>query len=118
MPAEEEPQKKTDLRQVPRRQFREPVQLYTKARRQAGYCLGYDISKKGLRITVEDFIPLNSEVMVKLTLPNGKTAELLGLVIWVNQLPHSERYQVGLKFTDDELSATARQEFQQYFKPH
>ncbi len=112
----EEPRKQEDLRRFPRQQFREAVQFQMKEPQQLGWCLGCDISEGGLRIHFENFVPLNTEMIVWVKLPSGRILGLSGRVVWANQIPHSDYYHLGLKFTENQPSEATKQEFQRYFQ--
>lgn len=60
--------------------------------------LTVDISGGGLCIVSEEFIPVSSRVVVHMAGSSGDAPiERLCQVAWVRLLPHSERYEVGLR---------------------
>ncbi len=64
---------------------------------QFGGCLSKDISESGVRLHLNDFIPLNTEVFMKIELSPGRVLDCSGRVVWVEQVPFAETYQAGLK---------------------
>ena len=75
--------------------------------------LAYDISQEGLRFQTDKFIPLNESLMLELKLAQ-ESLMLNGKVIWVQMVPHSDRYQIGVRFDDSEDLQFAKQGIQQF----
>ena len=92
----------TEKRAFLRIPFREPVQYQLKGMDRWQGCLSYDIAEGGIRINVDDFIPLHKEVRIQVKLKNT-VVDLTGYVSWMQQIPYGERYQVGLKFGENQL---------------
>ena len=74
-----------------------------------GGCLAYDLSEGGVRFRSNDFIPLNTEMSLKFQLESDSQVDLKAKVVWVRQIPHSEIFQVGLKFEDSHLNALVKE---------
>lgn len=63
-----------------------------------GGCLSWDLSEGGLRFRAYSFIPLNTDLSVEFSVENDRTVKLVGRVVWIQKLPHSEQYNLGLEF--------------------
>ena len=101
---ESEETSSTEKRAFLRIPFREPVQYQLKGMDRWQGCLSYDIAEGGIRINVDDFIPLHKEVKLQVKLKNT-VVDLTGYVSWMQQIPYGDRYQVGLKFAENQLLA-------------
>ncbi len=65
--------------------------------------LAADLSQSGVRIRVQQFVPLNTIVHLKLHLKNpDRAVPVRGQVVWVREVPHSESYDVGIQFLEEE----------------
>ncbi len=103
-----------ERRQFKRVSLKEPVQYRFKDSNDFGGCLSTDISEEGIRINVSNFIPVNTEVTLSVQLTHEKVVECRGRVMWVEQLPHAERYQAGLKFESTDSLFDAKQEIHKF----
>ncbi len=88
----------SDQRKFPRTGFREPVQYRSLDKDIFIGSAGYDLSEGGVRFATEDFIPLNSEVMINLQFKPEREAKLAARVVWIQKVPHSDNYHVGCEF--------------------
>ena len=106
-----------EKRRFKRVQFRDPVKYHFRDISNFGGCLAYDISEGGMRINFFDFVPVNTEMNFQLKLSSiPKLIDVTGRVVWLQQVPYSDRYQIGLQFTEpDTLS---REEIRSYVKSH
>jgi c-di-GMP-binding flagellar brake protein YcgR len=83
-----------------RKRIYAPVRYQLKSSQVFGAASSCDISEGGLRLNFEKFVPNNTEFLLQMNLPTmPKIINALGKVVWANRLPHSDRYQLGLKFT-------------------
>ncbi len=58
-----------------------------------------DLSLGGVKVCLNQFVPLNSIVSMKLRLTNpDRVVPVRGRVVWVKELSASERFEVGLQF--------------------
>ena len=64
-----------------------------------GGCLGFDLSLGGIRLYANDFVPVETVLTVRFSVFNEHVISAEGRVVWVQRIPHSEYYQVGLQFT-------------------
>ena len=94
--------------------FREPVQYHLPIQSNHGGCLAADISEGGIRINFNDFVPLDSEMIFQVFLSATKAVRCVGRVMWVQKLPFSDRYQAGLKFSDDDATTDSNGKLRQF----
>ncbi|MBM3252356.1 MAG: PilZ domain-containing protein [Candidatus Omnitrophica bacterium] len=79
------------------------VRYQLKSSQAFGATSSCDISEGGLRLNFERFVPNNTEFLLQMNLPAmPKIVNALGKVVWANRIPHSDRYQLGLKFIEIE----------------
>ena len=71
---------------------------------QFGGCVAQDLSEGGIRIRINDFVPLNTELALKIRLAGEEIVECTGRVVWVEKSRFGESYQAGLDFSDDEAA--------------
>jgi len=92
----DQPQEK---RQFTRFSFRQPVLINRGEWQAEEGSLSGDVSEGGIRLSVNDFIPVGAPMMLEITLPDA--SEIIpvdGKVAWIRFLPYSERYQIGVQF--------------------
>ncbi len=91
----------TDNRQHPRFPFRESVAYQTGGSPSCGSLAG-DISEGGLRLTVREFIPLNTIISLNIRLSDPvRVVPARGRVVWVMEDFDGERFDVGIEFIVD-----------------
>ena len=105
-----------DKRAFERFANREPVQIQFVDSEYTSGCLSHDISQGGVKFVHNDFIPLKQEVSMEVTLGNQEVVHCTGHVAWVQKMPHSHRYQVGIQFADDSLIFDARSRINSFFE--
>ena len=60
-----------------------------------------DISAGGVKILTSVYIPLDTPIELKITLPNlGETIGPIGKVVWGKHIEDSEMYEMGIEFED------------------
>ena len=60
-----------------------------------------DISQKGIRFLVHDFLPLNSILRIKIKIKKSLFSfEALARVVWIKKESYSNRYEIGAKFSE------------------
>jgi len=91
-----------DKRQFRRMVHSEPVQYQFKDPSQFGGCVAKDLSEGGVRIRINDFVPLNTELTLKIRLADENIVECTGRVVWVEKSRFGDSYQAGLMFSGDE----------------
>ncbi len=88
-----------DKRRFPRIRFEGPVHYHMKEQPRFGGCLARDISEGGIKLNFSDFVPLYSEMALKVQLENDpRVVDMPGKVVWVKQVPFSDRYRIGIEF--------------------
>lgn len=107
----------TEQRQYVRIPFREPVGFRMRGPKGFGGCLAYDLSENGIRINFDQFVPLHSNMDFQMQFGNNpELFNVKGRVVWVQKVPHSERYQVGLQFEDADVFVQSQQKIHEYIQ--
>lgn len=106
----------SDNRRVFKRfSLKEPIHIRFADANMASGCLGFDVSEGGVKFMYNDFIPLNQRLNLEITLKNQEVVQCTGQVVWVQKMPHTHRYQAGVRFNDDSLIYDARSRIHSYF---
>ena len=106
-----------EKRRYARLSYREAVQYHLGETREYGGSVACDISETGLRLQLDQFIPINARMTLDIPIgyPQGaKVVTIHGRVAWVQQIRYSERYQVGLELNQSDLEFKLKEEFSQY----
>ena len=109
---------KLEKRQRSRISFREPVQYIMEESQEYGGSMAYDLSDGGLRLQLNDFVPINTRIVIDLPISDAhgtKVITLNGRVAWVQRVRYSDQYQVGLEFSPSEVEIISK-EVSQYIK--
>jgi len=59
-----------------------------------------NISRDGVKIRVDVFIPIQDRLYIYLALPSRQTIEVQVVPSWIVELPHLGKYEVGARFVD------------------
>ena len=59
-----------------------------------------NISRGGVKIRVDDFIPIQDRLYIYLHLPMHRTIEVQVVPAWIVELPHLGKYEMGARFVD------------------
>jgi c-di-GMP-binding flagellar brake protein YcgR len=95
-----------DKRRFPRLSFKEAVKFQIGEYTLPDGSLSKDLSRGGISLTVNEFIPVKAPVIVYLQKnEESRVVELRGTVAWVKIIPESERFQIGIQFCDIDESA-------------
>ena len=97
-----------DRRGFGRKGFREPIQLIFKDPELSRGCLSFDLSESGVRIELNKFVPLGTEVSLQLSLENNNKVDCVGEIVWIVKIPFSDRYQAGLEFSKEDAIFDSR----------
>ncbi len=90
-----------EKRQYPRFDFSEPVGYHDAREFPEMGSLAADISQSGVRLRVGEFLPLRKVLDLKLHLNNPtRVMSVRGQVMWVREVPHSEVFDVGIRFLE------------------
>ena len=74
-----------------------------------------DLSSTGVGFVSTRFVPINSKLMVELSLSRTETPVLVqGCVKWVEKIPHTPNFRVGMNFSD--ISSDIQSRIEKYFK--
>ena len=106
----------SEKRKFPRIPFREAVEYNMRDNNNFGGCLAYDLSTGGMRINFNDFVPSQTKISVRVSLgqPVNMVVDLVGRVVWIQQISHSERYHLGLEFTDTDGLRKSQEDIASY----
>lgn len=88
----------SEQRKFPRITFRNPVGYRFPDKNVLSGSVAYDLSEGGVRLWVEDFLPLNSEVVVSLQLKPEREVALAARIAWIQKVPHADSFHVGCEF--------------------
>ena len=59
-----------------------------------------NISRGGVRIRVDEFVPVNHELYFYLNLPNHEAIEVRIVAAWIVELPNLRKYELGARFVE------------------
>jgi len=66
-----------------------------------------DISEGGIRFFVDEFIPKNSLLKIRLTIEKITFSfEAVVKLIWIREVPRTDRYEIGVEFINMPKKAT------------
>ena len=80
--------------------FSESVRFQLKEAQQFVGCTARDISESGICVTLNDFVPLNTQMVLQVQLALERMVDCIARVVWISKLPYSDRYQAGLEFEE------------------
>ncbi len=106
-----------EQRRFKRADFRQPYQLDSERGQLIGACVACDLSAGGVRLRGEQFVPLHSRIRVKFAVEDGQPLILEGRVVWVQRVPHSEEYQIGVEFDESDTNMYPRSRIYRYIEP-
>lgn len=99
-----------------RSRLSDSVEFQFKDPRHFGGSLSCDVSQSGIRIHLNEFVALHTELNLRVKLKKDQFVDCRGEVVWVSQQPYSDRYQAGLKFIDDEALVEAKPKILEYLE--
>ncbi len=74
-----------------------------------------DLSRTGVGFVSTRFVPINSKIMVELSLSRNEAPVLVqGCVKWIEKIPQTPNFRIGMNFAD--ISSDAQSRIEQYFK--
>lgn len=59
-----------------------------------------NISRSGVKIRVEGFVPIQDRLYIYLHLPTHQTIEVQVKPAWIVELPHLNQYEIGARFVE------------------
>ncbi|MDP8259668.1 MAG: PilZ domain-containing protein [Candidatus Gygaella obscura] len=92
-----------------------PITYKVMSNPKFGKTVTKDISKSGMRMISENFIPPLTELTLQINL-FSKILNPTAKVIWSQRLPYSDRYQVGVKF--DQINGPESRYLEDYLLLH
>ena len=104
-----------DKRRFHRYTHKEAVEIRFKDPARFCGCLSVDLGGGGVRVYLNDFIPINTEVALEIMLTDEQIVNCTGRVIWVRKERFNDHYQVGLEFTGDETGRLIQNRIGRYF---
>lgn len=87
---------------------RNSVRFKLKGSAEPSGCLAQDISDGGIKINLNDFVPLNSEINVEVQLAAQRIVDCVAKIVWIEKMPFMDRYQAGLEFDDERIEKEAK----------
>ena len=105
-----------EKRQFRRLPLKEAVRYEFKDPRRFGACTSSDISEGGIKLTLNDFVPLETDLTLQINLNEGQLVECTGRVIWVEKLPFWDAYRAGLKFNLNELYFKSKKSIREFIQ--
>lgn len=89
-----------EQRRNERFEFKQPVSFQIQKEMEWDGALSSNLSKGGICLIVNDFVPLNTEVNLQFHLDKNHVVELTARVVRVEHMPFSERYRVAVEFKE------------------
>lgn len=59
-----------------------------------------NLSRGGLRLRMDEFIPIHDRLTVYFNLPNHHAVEVHIALAWVVEIPHINKYEMGARFVE------------------
>ena len=110
---------KNEKRKFMRVPFKEAVRYVLEDSHEFGGCLAQDVGEGGLRLQLNDFLPMNEKVAVEFVFVGGTQPKVItrnARVAWTQRVRYADQYQVGLEFIPDHSSSESKKEVSQYIQ--
>ncbi len=91
----------TDRRKFGRYDFNEIIQYLLKGSGKSDDCTAADISISGLRIISEKNHPVDTDMVLKLSLDGETRSDCKARVVWVKEDDNKKSFEIGLQFSDE-----------------
>lgn len=105
-----------ERRAFKRFRFQQPVEFQTKEPSQTIGSLSGDISEGGIRLKLFKFLPINSQITLSVYLDSLQVVECHGRVVWIEEEPASERFEVGIEFESTSQSNVSKQSIRKFLE--
>jgi c-di-GMP-binding flagellar brake protein YcgR len=109
-----------EKRIFPRVNVKAPIRYKRNPRGKFFAAISQNISEGGLGIISNQFIPAWEKLWIEFTPFSGpETVRALAQVVWAQQIRYSDRYQIGIKFT--QIDQASRETLSNYVRinlPH
>jgi len=90
-----------DRRAAQRLSLSSPMRYQRKGSQLFGNSIGQDISESGIGFISHEFLPVSTHLIFEVRHPETREfVKAPGEVVWISNLPHSERFSVGAKFIE------------------
>jgi len=87
-----------ERREYKRYKIQSPVRFKANEPNKIGAGVSIDLSEGGIRLNINEFLPVKTELLLQIQLELSKFIECTGKVVWVEKFPFSDRYQAGVQF--------------------
>jgi c-di-GMP-binding flagellar brake protein YcgR len=87
-----------ERRRFHRLRHAQPVRFQFKDPSRFGGCLSCDLSEGGIRVHLNDFVPLYTELTVQIRLADESIVDCTGRVVWIEKDRFGDYYRAGLEF--------------------
>lgn len=108
-----EPAEKRRYRRI---QLRQPIQFQSQNSALEGGSLSCDLGEGGARVDMYEFVPLNTELTLRIRLAVERVIEYVGRVVWIRKLPFTDRYQVGLEFSRERSFLASKRQIHDFIE--
>ena len=100
-------------RRFPRFSFNEPVGYQRGEVSSLEGSVAEDISQTGLKLSVNEFIPLNTVLDLQIQLPGQmRLVSARAKVVWVNEVAHrDDAWEIGLQLIDGDSFSSAVKDY-------
>ena len=75
-----------------------------------GGCLAADISDGGMKVSLNNFVPVDTELSLEVQLASQRIVDCVANIVWIEKMPYMDRYQVGLKFKEERFELDSKKE--------
>ncbi len=59
-----------------------------------------NLSRGGIRLRMDEFVPIQDRLTVYFNLPNHRSVEVHITLAWVVEIPHINKYEMGARFVE------------------
>lgn len=105
-----------EKRRYSRIELRQPIQFQSTNCALERGSLSCDLSEGGVCVDMYDFLPMGTELTLRICLAVEKIVEYVGRVVWVRKYPFADRYQVGLEFSGDKTFLAAKRQLHEFIE--
>ena len=107
-----------EKRQFDRFGHRGPVEIQFRDFGEPMGTLSGDLSGGGVRVNLNNFIPLNAEMALQVKLADQRIIECTGRVVWIRKNRFNDNYQAGLEFVGDRSVMNIQKIINGYLQMH
>ncbi len=85
--------------------FSSSIRYQQKGSQRFSNSIGRDISNSGIGFVSSEFFPISTDLIFELRHPKTQDyVKAVGRVVWISNLPHSDRFSVGARFIGPPLT--------------